>query len=85
MGCGHDWHGCGPCHDLPYWRGWYGPVEWYDEADRPMRGRDRRSRREREMPPEELETRLGELLDEIRRVEMELMELRSAKEAAVET
>jgi hypothetical protein len=73
MSCGHGWHSCGPWSGPPYSRGWYGPPDWYEEADWPIRGRSRRYRRpDPETAAEELETRLEELREEVRRVEAEL-------------
>ena len=86
MGCWHGGHGCGPWHGGPYSPGWYEPAEWYEEADRPIRRRSRGYRRpERETVPEDLEMRLDELRDEIRRVENELVSLRRSDEAAAGT
>jgi hypothetical protein len=82
MSCGHGWHGCGPWYGPPSGGGWYEPAEWYEEADWPIRRRSRRYRRvEREAAPEELEARLAQLLDELHRVEAELVSLRGAGEA----
>ena len=83
MGCAHGWHGCGHWYGPPYGGGWYEPAEWDEEADRPIRRRSRGYRRpEGETAPEELEMRLDELRDEIRRVENELVSLRGSHEAA---
>jgi hypothetical protein len=82
MSCGHGWHGCGPWYGPPYGRDWYGPADRYEEADWPVRRRSRRALRlEAETAPEDLEARLGELREEIRRVEAELVSLRGAGEA----
>lgn len=85
MGCWHGWHGCGPWHGPPYGGGWYGPADWDEEPDRPFRRRYRRYRRpDRETAAEELEARLGDLRDEMQRVEAELTGLRGGEEAAAE-
>ena len=86
MGCWHDWHdwhGCGPSYGVPYGRGWSEPADWYEEREWPARRRDRRLQRlDPEMAVGELESRLDELRDEMRRVESELTNLRGAGEAA---
>jgi len=77
MGCWHGWHGCGPAYGPPYGGGWYGPPDWYEEPEWPMRRRYRGSARiDREQATEELEARLEELRTEMRRMEAELIELR---------
>jgi len=88
MSCGHGWHGCGPWCDPPPDRGWFASPDWYqEEPDRRIRGRRRRYRRfDSETATEDLEARLEELHEEVRRVEAELVNLRGAgKAAAVET
>jgi uncharacterized small protein (DUF1192 family) len=83
MSCGHGWHGCGPWHGGPYGGGWYEPADWYGEADWPVRRRAPRYRRmESETATDELEARLAELRDEIRRVEADLGSLRGSGAAA---
>lgn len=83
MGCWHGWHGCGPPYGVPYARGWCEPGEWYEEAGWPARRRDRRPQRlDPETAVDELELRLDELRDEMRRLETELLNLRGAGEAA---
>jgi hypothetical protein len=84
MSCGHGWHGCGPWYGPPYASGWYEPADWYEEAGPPFRGRRRYRRFEREAPADELEARLADLRDEVRRVESELSELRRREDAAAE-
>lgn len=85
MSCGHGWHGCGPWYGPPYGGGWYEPAEWYQEADFPIRHRSRRYRRlDLGVAAEEVEARLAELRDEIRRAEAELADLRGREEAAAE-
>ena len=77
MSCWHGWHGCGPCYGPPHGRGWYGPADWLEEADRPIRRRYRRyPRLDREAAAEELAERLEELREEVHRVEAELADLR---------
>jgi len=50
-----------------------------------MRRRYRRGRRlDRETPAEELEARLADLRDEMRRIEAELADVRAAEDAAAE-
>jgi len=83
MSCSHGWHGCGPWHGPG--RGWYGPDDWYEEFDRPVRRRDRRDTRfDADSVAGDLEARLSALQDEIRRAETELAELRSRDEALAE-
>jgi hypothetical protein len=85
VGCGHGWHGCGPWYGGPYERGWYEPTEWYEQDEWPIRSRRRRRRPvDREAGTEDLEARLAELRDELRRVEAELMSLRGPDEVAAE-
>ncbi len=82
MGCWHGWHGCGPWYGGPYGRGWYEPVEWYEEPGWPIRRRNRRSRQlDREAAAEELDARLDELREEVRRMEADLASLRGSEEA----
>lgn len=72
MGCWHGPHGCGPWYGGPY-------AEWSDEMDWPIRRRVRRARRgDQEMAADELEARLDELRDELRRVQAELENLHAA-------
>jgi len=88
VSCGHGgYHGCGE------WHGglWYGPpaevdrdarADWY-EAARPMpRGRGRDRWEERAISAGELEARLVELRDEMRRVQSELSGLRRPEAAS---
>ena len=84
MSCGHGWHGCGPWYGPPNGPGWYDPADWYEEAAPAFRRRGRYHRFEREAPADELEARLAELRDEVRRVESELSELRHREDAAAE-
>jgi hypothetical protein len=88
VSCGHGWHGCGPwygggCESWPYergpyvrgayGRGWYGPADWDEDYESPRRRRGRG----REKASENLEARLSELRDEVRRLEEELSGLRA--------
>jgi hypothetical protein len=83
MGCWHGYHGCGPWYGGPYGPGWYEPADWYEEAEWPVRPRHRRYRRlDRESAAQELEARLDDLREELRRVEAELVSLRGGNEAA---
>jgi hypothetical protein len=84
MGCWHGAHGCGPWYGPPYGPGWYEPADWYEEVPPAFRRRRRQRRYEREVSADELEARLAELHDEVRRVESELAELRRHDEAAGE-
>jgi hypothetical protein len=84
MSCGHGWHGCGPWYGPPYGPGWYDPAGWYEEPAPAFRRRGRYRRFERELPTDELEARLADLRDEVRRVESELSELRRREDAAAE-
>jgi uncharacterized small protein (DUF1192 family) len=92
MSCWHGWHGCGPwCGSPPPSEYWYGPADWYDEGDRPVRRRYRRGRAPElasaasaASAADALEERLAELQDEIRRAQAELAALRGAKDAADE-
>ncbi len=81
MSCGHGgWHGCGPWYGPPRGEGWYAPDDWYDEFDRPVRRRYRRSARsDAEGVADDLEARLSALREEIRRAETELAELRGTE------
>jgi hypothetical protein len=83
MGCWHGWHGCGPWYGPTYDERWYEPDR-YGEAGGPTRRRYRRGRRGREEAAEDLADRLGELRQEVLRLEAELMELRGQEEAAAE-
>lgn len=84
MGCSHGgYHGCGPWYGPPYGAAWYEPVDWYEEA--PAFSRRRRRRKfEREASAEDIEARLADLRDEVRRVESELSDLRRQEEAGAE-
>jgi hypothetical protein len=85
MGCWHGgYHGCGPWYGPPYGAGWYEPVDWYEEAPAFSRRRRRYRRFEREASAEDLEARLADLRDEVRRVESELSDLRRQEEAGAE-
>lgn len=79
MGCSHGWHGahgCGPAYAGPHDRGWCDPGDWYEAADGPIR-RPRRARRsDPEVDVEDLEARLEQLRESVRRVEAELESLR---------
>jgi hypothetical protein len=80
MSCRHGWHDCGPWYGPPPDWGWHGPADWYDEADRPVRPRYRRTRRlDRGPASEDLEARLAELRDDISRIESELVARRSTE------
>jgi hypothetical protein len=84
MGCWHGgYHGCGPWHGWGYGPGWYDPADWAEEADWPIRRRYRRYRRvERETDTDELEARLADLREEVRRAEAELVRVRGGDTAA---
>jgi hypothetical protein len=83
MGCWHGGsHGCGPWHGPAYGARWREPVDWYEETPLEIRRRPRYRRFEREVPVDELEARLAELRNEIRRVETELSDLRRQEETA---
>ena len=82
MGCWHGNHGCGPWHAPVYGRGWYDPVDWFEE-DWPVRRSSRSRRRaDREAAGGALEARIDELREEVRRLEVELADLREAGEPA---
>jgi hypothetical protein len=83
MSCGHGWHGCGPWYGPTYDRGWYGPTDWYEEAGPPLRSR-RYRRSERDASADELEARLADLREEVRRVESQVAGLRRQEESAGE-
>jgi hypothetical protein len=81
MSCGHGgYHGCGPRYGPMCGPGWYEPADWYKEAVPPFPRRRRYRRFERQAPADELEARLADLRDEVRRVESELSELRHREE-----
>ena len=81
----HGWHGCGPWNGPPNGRGWYGPADWEDDLEQPIRRRGRRyGRLDRPVASDELEARLVDLRDEVRRVESELLDLRRQEDAAAE-
>jgi len=86
VGCWHGWHdghGCAPWHRAPFDRAWYGPVDWYDEADWPTWRPSRRgSRPDRAAPAEAIEARLDELREEMSRLEADLEDLRGVRPAA---
>lgn len=80
MSCRHGWHDCGPWYGSPYDMGWYGPADWYEPEERPVRRRYGRTRRlDRGPAAEDLEARLSELRDEIGRLEAELGDMRGAE------
>jgi hypothetical protein len=73
----HDWHGCGPWSDEPYGPGWYRADD--RRLEMPRRGYGRRALRiDPEAAADDLEARLAELRDEVRRVEADLRSLRDA-------
>jgi hypothetical protein len=85
MGCWHGgFHGCGPWYGAPYGAGWYEPVDWYEEAPAVPRRHRRYRRFERNASAEDLEARLADLRDEMRRVESDLSDLRRQSEAAAD-
>ena len=85
MSCGHGWHACGPWYGPPRGEAWYGPDDWYEEIDRPVRRRYRRyPRPDAASVADDLEARLSALRDEIRHAEAELAELRGGDEALAE-
>lgn len=83
MGCWHGRHSCGPWYDPAYGPEWYGPVDWVEEPPRARRRR-RYRRLEDSEAGEDLEARLVELRDEVRRVEARLADLRDEEEATLE-
>jgi hypothetical protein len=87
MSCWHGWHGghgCGPWYGPPYGPDPYGPAEWAPEPV-PARWRGRRPGRfEGEEGTEDLEARLADLRDTVRRMEAELAELRGQEHTAPE-
>lgn len=83
MSCWHGWHGCGPWHAGPYWPGWREPPEWYADPGWTAGPRYRRGRvPDRGSDVADLEARLAELREEMRRIEAELLGLRGADEEA---
>jgi hypothetical protein len=85
MSCWHGgYHGCGPWYGPAYGAGWYGPADWYEEAGPAFRRRRRYRRYEPEASADELEARLADLRDEMRRLESELSDLRRQEESAPE-
>ncbi len=84
MGC---WHGHGSWCGGPPPRGWYGPPtgepDWLEQEEWPVRRRHRGRGRpiDPELATASLETRLGELREELERVEAALGELRPVGEA----
>jgi len=82
MSCSHGWHGCGPWYPRSYGGGRCEPADWYEDAGWPTRRGDRRSQwLDREAAADELVARLDALRDEVRRVQAELVSLRSSQEA----
>jgi hypothetical protein len=82
MGCWHGWHdghGCASWHRIPYDRGWYEPVDYYDDADWPMRRRRPTARRGSGEAQELIEARLDALRDEVSRLEADLAEMRDTR------
>jgi len=83
MSCWHGWHGCGPYFGTPRDLDWWGPRDWDEEVDRPVGRRYRRPRRlDSEMAAGDLEARLEDLRETIRRIEAELDGLRGSPEAS---
>jgi len=86
MGCrhsGHGWHDCGPSYGPAYEAGWYGPSDWYELAERPIRRGDRRTIGPDRGPASAiLEARLAELQDEMNRIATELAGLRGSSKAS---
>jgi len=85
MGCwhgGHGWHGCGPGYGGPYARGWHDPVDWYEDADWPVRLSRRPRQPDPETAPEDLEMKLEQLRAAIRRVEAQLASLGGSGDVA---
>jgi hypothetical protein len=77
MSCWHGRHGCGPWYDEPYAPGWYRADDW--PVEMPRRGPARRYVRvDPASATDDLETRLEELHDEVRRIEAQLRSLRDA-------
>jgi uncharacterized small protein (DUF1192 family) len=83
MGCRHSWHECGPWYGPANGPDWYGPADWVEEPPRARRRR-RYGRLDDSEAGEDLESRLAELRDEVRRVEARLADLRDQKEATLE-
>jgi hypothetical protein len=76
MSCWHG-HDCGPWHGGPCGPGWWGPRDWYEDVDRPLPRRYRRSAGSAGgTSADELEVRLEAVLEEVRRLETELAGLR---------
>jgi uncharacterized small protein (DUF1192 family) len=84
MSCWHGgYHGCGPWCGPAYGPSWYEPADWYEDAPPAYRRRRAGYRRyAREASADELEARLADLRDEMRRVELELSDLRRQEEGA---
>jgi hypothetical protein len=75
MSCWHGpyGHGCGLWHGYGYAP--YGPPDWFEDFEWPVRPPLRRA--ERGLAADDLEARLDALRDEIRGVEREIAGLRS--------
>ncbi len=79
MGCWHGHgHGCGPGYYWPVPRGSYPPEEseWFGDVNWPLRRRYRERASERTLRVDDLEMRLDELREEMRRIEAALVDLR---------
>ncbi len=86
MSCWHGPHGCGPYPPEANWRGWSDPGDWFDDADWQMPRRGRRPRQpDAEVHAADLEARLEELGQMIRRIETELAVLRKSSECDLGT
>lgn len=83
MSCRHGWHGCGPWYGPAYGPDSYGPADWVEEPPRARR-RPRYGRLEGSDAGEDLEARIAELRDEVRRIEARLADLRDQEEATLE-
>ena len=83
MSCRHGWHGCGPWYGPDYGPDWYGPADWVEGPSRAPR-RPRYRRLEDAEAGEDLEARIAELRDEVRRVEAKLADLRDQEDATLE-
>jgi hypothetical protein len=79
MSCWHGSHGCGPWYPGPPGSGWYGPADWYEEGDWPIRRRSRRvPTPDADATIDELEARLAAMRDQVDRLEHELGRLRAS-------
>ncbi len=82
MSCRHGWHGCGPWYGPAYGPDWYGPADWVEEP--PRTRRRRYGRLESDETTEDLEARIAELRDEVRRMGEQIVRLRGREDPATE-